>query len=312
MIRKPDLRELRKTRHPDEDTSLTFGIALSIVAIIAIAGIDILFTNGALAGGFLFLSIGRFVYRVFTQGKVLGTAVKVSERNFPDIHFIAFEVREALGIRREIEFFVIADTRVASWSRRWPGRAQVILTSGLVEAMNLEHNRVQATWIAARSYGRAWSWWRRRKIMRLYFRFLLFFVPLRYFVLPYFRAVEFTGDQVGMAVVANLDETADVFHKLLAGANLAQQISFTGLIQQGEEMKHDWMARFFSTFNPRPALISRYLNLLAFSHWRFPAMFDEYISHFRAVSQLDLGSVLPKSWKGRKPIADEEPITGDD
>ncbi len=303
LIRKPGKRELKQCRHPAEETDLTFAIAISVVAIAGIAACDLFLTSGFLGGGLFVLSVARYFREIFRSNRK-SSSVKVSERNFPDLHFISFETREAFGMQAEPELYVVADTRVALWSARWPGKTEITISSGLVEAMNLEKNRLQASWIAARNFGRLWSWSQRSKALRIFVRIILFFVPLRTFVFPYLRSLEYTGDQLGLLITANLDETADVFHKLLAGAGLSQQVSFTGLIQQGEELKGDWAARLSSSFSSEPSLISRYLNLLAFTNWRFPSMFEDFTSHFRAVSQEDLSGVLPRDWKDKEKFTE--------
>ena len=93
----------------------------------------------------------------------------------------------------------------------------------------------------------------------------------------YERAIQYSGDQIGLAVCGDLDQSMVAFQKFMVGNALSQRVILDGILAQEKEMGFfAFVARLFST---HPHVVDRYVNLLRFAKKHYPELYNTFIEH---------------------------------
>ena len=284
-------QELMSAIHPNEDSrfaiALLFGIPGVIIAAVILLSPFILFLILIVFMYWLVLTIAKY--------NLMANAVKVSENNFAEIYQTVEEVRNLLDYQKSVPVFIIEEGSVNAFFAKFFRIKFIILSSRLAESMTNE-NIIQMKWIITRFIGSLKTRQFKEELLMFIFNSIESLQVFNFFLLPFSRATQYSGDNIGLLVCEDLDEVILAFNKLMLGKHLAKDINFKGLLEQGQEIEGSvftFLARMGST---HPHMINRYLNLLAFAERKFPDQFIKYTKAFDQSTLITIGKLLPKHY----------------
>ncbi len=240
--------------------ALVFSLAmLPVLAALAALGVAVLILP------LLVLAVWLARETLFASYK--GNAILVSELNYPRIHNLTNELKETLGVSREVVVFVYEQGNFNAFLMRLFFRRAVFLNSEILET-GVSDDEVR--WLVGRFVGylRAQSragpaGWLIRTVEQLGFTTL--------FTLPYDRAMVYTGDRLALAAIGgDISTAASAMQKLLVGRLLGYSVNPVGLVEQHRAVKGSIFAFWARLASPFPHATARYVDLLAFAKRRYP------------------------------------------
>jgi Zn-dependent protease with chaperone function len=286
--------EFEKATYPKE--SNRFNLAMVIGIPVAILGLIITLASF----GLILIYIGIFIFFIWfslniAKMNLIGNSVRVSKLNFPDIFYTYNEVREALSYEKDIQIYIVEDGTVNAFLAKFFRTKFIILNSELVkDMMDSETKLIQLKWIIARFIGALRAKHFRTTFLGLIFEYIEKIKIFNFFLLPYERATQYTGDNIGMLLTQNVEQSIIAFNKLMVGNDLSIKIEFKGILEQGRDLENSSFFSFLArAFSSHPHLVSRYLNLLAYASKEFPEQFDNYITNFDNDTKHNLFRILP-------------------
>lgn len=278
--------DLLKAKYPKENNR--FFIAMIIGFPISLL---LLIISPALLGIIFIVWFTLSIAKV----NLIGNSVKVSESNFPEIYNIYKEVKSELSYNKKVDIYIIEGGSVNAFIAKFFNTKFIILNSELVKDMLISDKLVQMKWIIARFIGALKAKHFRLSLFRIAFESVENIKIFNFFLLPYERATQYTGDNFGMLLTQNVEQSFNAFNKLLIGNDLSPKVNFEGILQQASELKNKNIFSFLArAFSYHPHLINRYLNLLAYAENEFPEQFNNYIKKQDFKTQRNIIRLLPK------------------
>lgn len=268
--------ELKTLLHPTEESR--FDLALLVTFPVISIGLLIIFSTIA----FILIYVAMLVLAVWVgmqiaKASLTANAIKVSEASFPEVHSVLEEVRYTLNYDEPIDIYIVEEGTVNAFLAKFFRTKFIILNSELVEDMIQPESLLQLKWVIARFVGSL----KVKHDKLLFFRIIIESIEklqiFNIFLLPYERAIQYSGDQIGLAVCDNLDQSMVAFQKFMVGNALSRRVALDGILAQEKEMGFfAFVARLFST---HPHVVDRYMNLLRFAEKRYPELYDTFIEH---------------------------------
>ena len=235
--------------HPKE--RIYFGVCVAVSILIYLFLIGVVLGGGPAAGPILFyaivLTIMYFVVHGVFIGHIRGNAVKVSSRQFPEIHSLVEEHSRRLGMEPPDVFILQAGGLLNAFATRFLGRNFVILYSDVL-ALATEQGERAVSFVVAHELGHV----RRKHMTR---RSLLY--PSMVFPFlgsAYSRACEYTCDRYGNALQP--DGGIDGLLVLAAGRDLYSKVSAEEFSRQ-RETETGFFVRFSEMVSTHPNLTKR-------------------------------------------------------
>lgn len=232
-----------------------------------------------LLAGTVVLLVPFFAFLLWMSGRILfanfvGNSILVSELNYPRIHLIAEDLKASIGYKKKINVFVYEQGNFNSYLVKFFFyRRAVFLNSELLEAGVTDD---ELRWLIGRFIGylRArrqagfWGW-----SIRAAQKLLVFNI----FLLPYERALVYTGDRIALAVInGDISTAISAMQKLFVGRQLGYSVNPNGIVDQQRLVKGSifaFLARLPVAF---PHMTARYVDLIRFAKERFPAKFERF------------------------------------
>jgi hypothetical protein len=212
---------------------------------------------------------GRVLYAQF-----LGNSIVVSELNYPRIQRITEGLKTTIGYQKPVTTFVYEQGNFnAALMKFFFYRRAVFLNSELLEAGVTDD---ELRWLIGRFIGylRArrqagfWGWTIRAA------QPLLIFTPL---LLPYERALVYSGDRVALAVInGDISTAVSAMQKLLVGRQLGYSVNPSGLVDQHRLVKGSFFAFLARMWTPFPHMTARYVDLIGFARERYPEPYARF------------------------------------
>jgi hypothetical protein len=210
--------------------------------------------------------------RVFFAN-MLGNSVLVSAENYPRVLAMADEVKAKLGYTKPIYIFVYENGSFNAYMRHLFFRRAIFLNSQLLHSGVSDR---EIRWIVGRFVG----YMRARKqagflgwVIRAAQHLLIF----NFFILPYERAMVYTGDRLALAEIdGDLSSAIAAMQKLLVGRELGYSINPEGLIAQHRQVKGSIFAFFARMSSGFPHTTARYVDLVLFARAFFPEQFKAF------------------------------------
>jgi hypothetical protein len=271
-IREPiSDREFRLCVHPLQRRRFYLAVIFAIILFPAIAVLMV-------AGTLLFGLVPLFVLLLWISGHVLfarflGNSILVSEVNYPRIHAIAEEMKKTLHYQKPVYIFVYEQGSFNAFMMRFFFRRAIFLNS---EILNAGVSDDEVRWLIGRFVG---YWYARRRfgifgwLIRVAERFLVF----NFFILPYDRAMVYTGDRLAVAAIdGDISSAIAAMQKLLVGRFLGYSVNPEGMVEQHRLVKGSifaFLARLGSHF---PHMTARYVDLIAFAKEVYPAQYAKF------------------------------------
>ncbi len=234
--------------------------------------------GAGLVAGTVVLVVPLFAFLLWIGGRVLfasfmGNCI-VSELNYPRIHHIGEELKAIVGYKKTVTIFVYEQGNFNAYLMKFFFyRRAVFLTSELLEAGVTDD---ELLWLIGRFIGylRArrqagfWGWTIRAA------EHLLVFNP---FLLPYERALVYTGDRIALAAInGDISSAVSAMQKLLVGRQLGYSVNPSGMVDQHRLVKGSlfaFLARLGAAF---PHMTARYVDLIGFAKERYPEQFARF------------------------------------
>ena len=293
--------DLQKLRHPNEDSR--FILALIVAIPVTVAAIGITFMSAGIA----LLVVGVILFFVWIvlqilKSMLIGNAVKVSLDNFPDIHEIVVEARRRLDYPEEIDVYIVEGGSVDMFLYKFFQTKFMVINSDVIDSMPPDRCKAQLLWMIGRFVGALKAKHMRLTLLSIIINSIEKIKIFNFLLLPYERATQYSGDQIGLALCNDLEEAVLAFNKMLVGKDIAHRIQFKGLLVQANELDASffgWLSRMFST---HPHMVSRYLNLLAFARYHSPQAFKAFVEQFDNVTAAEIGALLPNTYPLRSEL----------
>lgn len=287
--------DLQRLLHPNETSRFVLALVVAIPATLVAIGIVFVSAGIALLVVGVILLLAWCVLQIL-KSMLIGSAVRVSPDNFPDVHEIVVEARRRLDYPEDIDVYIVEGGSVNMILYKFFQTRFMVIHSDVIASMPPGLCKPQLLWMIGRFVGAL-----KAKHMRLTFLSIIInsIEKIRIFnllLLPYERATQYSGDQIGLALCNDLDEAVLAFNKMLVGKDVAHRIQLKGLLAQANELDASffgWLSRIFST---HPHMISRYLNLLAFARYHSPQAFRAFVEKFDNVTVAEIGSLLPDTY----------------
>ena len=267
--------ELRSLSHPNE--SVAFDVAVLVVTpVVAVALLIVAQTMPAILLILAGAAASIWFSLQIAQSYLIANALRVSPLNFPEIYALLQESKRVLGYHKKVDIYIVSEGTINAFLSRFFATKFIVLNSELVDDMVEKDTLPQIQWVIARFVGAL-----RAKHDKLFFlRVLVSGIEsvkiFNLFLLPYERAVQYSGDQIGLAVCMNLEQPMLVLQKLLVGNTLSGRVSREGVLEQKQSMGLPVVVTGW--FSTHPHTIDRYINLLQFAERRYPEMYKRYIN----------------------------------
>ncbi len=247
--------------------ALIFALLLfPLIAVALIFGTMVLIVP---LGGILLWISGRILFAYF-----LGNSILASNLNYPRIYVIGEELKTRIGYNKTVNIFVYEQGNFNAFLMKFFFyRRAVFLNSELLESGVTDD---ELRWLIGRFIGylrarlQAGFWgWTIRAAQKL--------VIFNIFLLPYERALAYTGDRLALAVIdGDISCAISVMQKLFVGRQLGYSVNPEGMIDQQRLVKGSifaFLARIPSSF---PHMTTRYVDLIAFAKSYYPAQYARF------------------------------------
>ena len=184
--------------------------------------------------GLLFTFIGIFAQGL-ALGRVRGNAVRVSERQFPQLHRLAAAHAQRIGLKRAPAVYVMESGGLLNaFATRFMGRDFVIVHSDVLE-LALARGESAVGFIMGHELAHVWRGHLKHRWLTLPARL----VP--YLGLAYSRACEYTCDRIG--AYCQPDGAITGLLALAAGKQLHAHVDVKEYASQAETDKGFWIRR---------------------------------------------------------------------
>jgi hypothetical protein len=265
---------VRPLLHPTEQSRLLLAMAASLLAlglplifIVEIGGAKLLFD--------LALALGLFLGSIWlgmqmARARLLGRSVRVDEHTFPEFHAIVEDVRATLHYRRPVEVYVTVSVSTGVSMTSLLGTRIILIDGGLLADLLAPEKRAQLSFLIGRHIGAL-----RARLTRLDIFVLImeWANVLRYvtpFILPYYRATAYSGDQIGMVCCGDLEASLEATRRLLVGGGMAGRLTDGAALPQALLVKRRLLPRLAQMLSAEPHVTNRYANLVCFGLYHDP------------------------------------------
>ena len=210
--------------------------------------------------------------RVMFAGMV-GNSILVSSVNYPRVNTLVEQLKAKIGYAKPVYIFVYEHGQFNAYMRHLFFRRAIFLNSELLES---GVGDAEIGWIVARFIG----YLRARReagVLDGVVRAAQHLIVFNLFILPYERALVYTGDRIAVAAIdGDISSTISALQKLLVGRQLGYSVNPEGIIAQRRMLKGSvfaFLARIGSSF---PPLVSRYVDLIVFAKQFFPVQYASF------------------------------------
>jgi len=265
----------RDLQHPLQTRRFVLAFFFALMLCLMIAGL-------LLAGAFLFafiIPLAIFVLwmarRTF-YAKLLGNTVEVSVLNYPRIHAMGEELKRLMGYSKPISVFVLEQKSFNAYLLKFLFyRKAVFLPSEVVENGVADD---EIRWLLGRFIGylRAQQ---RAGVAGWMIRVAQKAFVFNIFLLPYERALVYTGDRLALAAInGDVTSAISVMQKLLVGRQLGYSVNPAGIIDQQGHVKGTFFAFLARLMSAFPHQTTRYVDLIWFASQYYPAEYHRFVA----------------------------------
>ena len=205
----------------------------------------------------LFLQIRRV--------RLLGAAVRVSERTTPELFRVIETVRNRLGYTKRTDVYVTERTNTPLQLESLLGTRILVVKGEFVGELLAEKKEAELVFLFATYFGALKARYDRLNLILILLNsinVLHIFNPL---INPWYRATVYSGDQMAYLVCHDLRVSLDVAFRSLVGKEMAPFVTSNGVVGQAHQVRRNVILRLYQWFSPSPHATNRYLNLLAFA-----------------------------------------------
>jgi hypothetical protein len=214
-----------------------------------------------------------WVFAEIFYARMINDTVLVSELNYPRIYALAQEVRDSLGLRKEISIFIYEQGFFNAALVKMFRRRAFFLNSEVLES-GVSDDEVR--WLVGRFVGylrvqqdTGFIGWLVRVAERSGIFTLLIF--------SYARAMVYTGDRLGLAAInGDINSAVSTMQKLFVGRQLGYSVNPVGIIEQRRQSKGSIFSFLARIASPYPSQTARYVDLLCFAKRQYPQQYTTF------------------------------------
>ena len=232
-----------------------------------------------LVAGTVVLLVPLIAFLLWLGGRIMfarfmGNFILVSELNYPRIYNIGEDLKRMIDYHKPVNIFVYEQGNFNAFLLKFFFyRRAVFLNSELLEAGVTDD---ELRWLIGRFIGYLkmrrqagfWGW-----TIRAAEPLLVFNV----FLLPYVRALNYSGDRIALAVInGDITSSVSAMQKIFVGRQLGYSVNPSGLVDQHRLVKGSFfafMARIGMSF---PHMTARYVDLIGFAKERYPEQYARF------------------------------------
>jgi len=214
--------------------------AMVVVSLLVYGGLVFAgLANPEVGGTFVMYALMFSFIAFFAQGlalgRIRGNAVRVSERQFPQLHRLAATHAQRMGLKQVPAIYVVESGGLLNaFATRFMGRDFVIIFSDVLE-LALEKGEPAVGFIVGHELAHLWRGHLKHRWLTLPARFL------PYLGLAYSRACEYTCDRLG--AWCQPDGAISGLLALAAGKQLHAHVDVKEFAAQAETEKNFWTKR---------------------------------------------------------------------
>jgi uncharacterized protein YegL len=270
---------LKAAQHPTERSRLVLAQAVSIislglvvVAVVAAYKADLIVFVLPLLVALLLVDVGIRVYRA----RLLGGAILVTRDSLPSLHANLEAVRRLLDYHDRADVYVAATVSGNASTTRFLGTRVLLLEGGFADDLVDNGNSAMRRFVLAGMLGALKTKSERLELAQQLMTITNILKFTKPFLLPYYRAAQYTGDRIGLQVAGDLSAVLQVINRMLVGNATAPAIGIDGLIVQAEQVRTRMLPRLAQLTSEQPHLINRYMSLLAYARTAVPDEFRQF------------------------------------
>ena len=229
---------------------------------------------------------------------MVANAVEVSDYNYPRIKLLLDEVKSDLGLEKDIGIFVYEHGQFNAYMVKFLYRRAIYLNSEMLET-GVSDDEIR--WIIGRFVG-YWRVYQDYGLPGLLVRISKRVFGVNFFILPFERAIVYTGDRLGLAAISgDIDAAVAAMQKMLVGRLLGYSVNPVGIVEQSRQIKGNFFVFWARIFSGFPHTITRYVDLIAFSKRYFKDQFEKFRSNNPGLADdiEDLSSEAPSHATGK-------------
>jgi hypothetical protein len=294
----PSPLDVKSLLHPSEYSRMLLALSASTIGFGAV-GIIVFVAAGpiALAGvALVLLLIAAVVWATLqvVRARLLGQSVRVTAESLPEVQSVLDEVRARLDYHRPVDVYIAQSANPAVSVTSYLGTKIILLEGDLIGDLVRTGDRAQLTFLLARSVGALKARHERLTLVIVLLAALDALKLLNPFLLPYYRATTYSGDQIGQVCCGSADAALTATERLLVGKELEPSVKVVGIIGQAELVRRRWLPRLAQLMMAEPHLTGRYLNVLFFARSTDPGAWGSFHE------SLDRGTrdLLERLWAG--------------
>ena len=241
---------MKQLRDKSESTALTL-LYLASVPMWILLLVLIVASYGGWLLILLFFWLARIIGEYWFRAHLRTSAVRVSERQLPELHRAAQECCAKLGME-PVELYVMQDTVWNAFAMKLRGRRTVVLLSGAVDAILLKGDYQQLKWVVGHEIGHHAAghldFSRRLAHMGAWFV---------WGALWHSRRAEFTCDRIGLYCTGSLRASQRALASATVGAQLASQVDLAEAQAQWAAHSGEFFVKYRTLYSTHPAMLCR-------------------------------------------------------
>ena len=261
-----------------------------------------------LIAGTVFLVVPMVAFLIWVGARLLfasllGNSVLVSKLNYPRINALTEELQEKMDYKKPIFIFVYENGNFNAYMRHIFFRRAIFLNSEVLET-GVSDN--EARWLIGRFIGYLRAR-RQAGMLGWVIRAAQHLLVFNLFLLPYERAMVYTGDRLAVAAIdGDISSAISAMQKLLVGRQLGYSLNPEGIIDQQRQLKGSIFAFLACLVSSFPNTTARYVDLIVFAKACFPVQFAKFeasnpgipadLPQLAASARAQSSSAPPSAW----------------
>ncbi|MCP3956473.1 MAG: M48 family metalloprotease [bacterium] len=207
-------------------------------------------------GLFFFLMVLGIVFVKIQQGQILGNSVQVTRTQLSEIHALAEEAAQRLGIEQPPQLFVQQDPSLNAYAMGIFGRKTIVLHSALIEA--LDEDELQAVIAHEMAHVHlGHTTWGTLIGQPAGIGLPILSDVLQFFFKGWSRKAEYSADRGALIGSRSLGGPIRSLGKLCVGKELFDQLDFDGLSEQKGDVDSDGVSRLSEALLTHPYIVNR-------------------------------------------------------
>ncbi|MCW7943720.1 hypothetical protein AAW14_17155 [Streptomyces hygroscopicus] len=273
---------------------------MGCLAVFFIVFLVIIFVAASSTGILLFLLailcvVGSAWLLIRTRNALLlGRAIKVTPESFPELHAEIVALQLKVDYRRRLDVYVIDDVEGKMTVTNLLGTRVLLIEGGFAADLQAE-GPAPLRFVLGRFIGWLKARHGRLALFVIIVDHLKWLAVIDPWILPYYRAAEYTCDQFGYLCAEHLDASLGVIARLAVGKELGPGIAPTGVLEQAQQVSWRPLSRYAELSQASPHLVKRYVNLVAFAASLKPADYEGFRAGLNEKGRRLLGDLLIQS-----------------